>query len=124
METNMTRSYMSKAPSSVNDYDGSGDWFKIFDWGPTFNGGQSSWPMRSMHLHSSSSSSSLSSALLYAPAWRLINGGSKLTTMQTRTSTPSPSASRTASICCASSRWPSTTRVASRSSTSAARRLT
>ncbi len=38
---------MSKAPGSVNDYDGSGDWFKIFDWGPTFSGGSSSWPMRS-----------------------------------------------------------------------------
>lgn len=39
--------YMSKAPGSVSNYDGSGDWFKIHDWGPTFNGGQSSWPMRS-----------------------------------------------------------------------------
>lgn len=24
---------MSKAPGAVADYDGSGDWFKIFDWG-------------------------------------------------------------------------------------------
>lgn len=39
---------MSKAPGSVTGYDGSGDWFKIYDWGPTFNGGQSSWPMRSL----------------------------------------------------------------------------
>jgi hypothetical protein len=25
--------YMSKAPASVKEYDGSGPWFKIFDWG-------------------------------------------------------------------------------------------
>ncbi|KAK0745017.1 glycoside hydrolase [Apiosordaria backusii] len=25
--------YMSKAPGAVKDYDGSGQWFKIFDWG-------------------------------------------------------------------------------------------
>ena len=43
--------YMSKAPGSAADYDGSGDWFKIFDWGPSFSGGQSSWPLRSMSLH-------------------------------------------------------------------------
>ncbi|KAJ4415333.1 hypothetical protein N0V85_002775 [Neurospora sp. IMI 360204] len=30
--------YMSKAPGAVADYDGSGDWFKIYDWGPTFGG--------------------------------------------------------------------------------------
>ncbi|VBB79669.1 Putative Glycoside Hydrolase Family 61 [Podospora comata] len=41
--------YMSKAPGSVKDYDGSGEWFKIYDWGPTINGGQSSWPMRSSY---------------------------------------------------------------------------
>ncbi|KAL2198242.1 glycosyl hydrolase family 61-domain-containing protein [Corynascus similis CBS 632.67] len=41
--------YMSKAPGSVNDYDGSGDWFKIYDWGPTFSGGQASWPMRNSY---------------------------------------------------------------------------
>lgn len=34
--------YMSKAPGLVQDYDGSGPWFKIFDWGPS--GGN--WPMR------------------------------------------------------------------------------
>ncbi|KAK3295057.1 glycosyl hydrolase family 61-domain-containing protein [Chaetomium fimeti] len=43
--------YMSKAPGSVTDYDGSGDWFKIYDWGPTFNGGQSSWPMRNSYQY-------------------------------------------------------------------------
>lgn len=37
---------MSKAPGSANDYDGSGDWFKIQDFGPTFSGGQASWPMK------------------------------------------------------------------------------
>jgi hypothetical protein len=40
--------YMSKAPGKAADYDGSGGWFKIYDFGPTFNGGQASWPMRSM----------------------------------------------------------------------------
>jgi hypothetical protein len=35
--------YMSKAPGAVADYDGSGPWFKIYDWGPS----GSSWPMRS-----------------------------------------------------------------------------
>lgn len=35
--------YMSKAPGAVADYDGSGLWFKIFDWGPS----GSSWPLRS-----------------------------------------------------------------------------
>lgn len=25
--------YMSKAPGKVEDYDGSGPWFKIYDWG-------------------------------------------------------------------------------------------
>ena len=34
--------YMSKAPAAVADYDGSGAWFKIFDWGPS----GSSWPLR------------------------------------------------------------------------------
>ncbi|TGJ88734.1 hypothetical protein E0Z10_g40 [Xylaria hypoxylon] len=28
--------YMSKAPSTAAAYDGSGDWFKIFDWAPKF----------------------------------------------------------------------------------------
>ncbi|KAI1811964.1 lytic polysaccharide monooxygenase [Poronia punctata] len=27
--------YMSKAPDKVNDYDGSGDWFKVWESGPT-----------------------------------------------------------------------------------------
>ncbi|KAG7406065.1 glycosyl hydrolase family 61-domain-containing protein [Fusarium sp. MPI-SDFR-AT-0072] len=37
--------YMSKAPSSASSYDGSGGWFKIKDWGPTFSGSTSTWPM-------------------------------------------------------------------------------
>ncbi|KAI0474517.1 glycoside hydrolase family 61 protein [Xylaria cf. heliscus] len=37
--------YMSKAPSTAADYDGSGDWFKIFDWGPKFGNGQAQWTM-------------------------------------------------------------------------------
>ncbi|KAK3401538.1 glycoside hydrolase [Sordaria brevicollis] len=39
--------YMSKAPGAVADYDGSGDWFKIYDWGPTFTGNGANWPLRS-----------------------------------------------------------------------------
>jgi hypothetical protein len=62
-----TSLYMSKAPGSVKDYDGSGDWFKIYDWGPTFNGGQSSWPMRSMFYLSSSSSGPFLSPSLSLP---------------------------------------------------------
>ncbi|KAI2606096.1 glycoside hydrolase family 61 protein [Hypoxylon fragiforme] len=38
--------YMSKAPGSAGEYDGSGDWFKINDWAPIFNGGQASWTMK------------------------------------------------------------------------------
>lgn len=45
-QTNIHPRYMSKAPGSANDYDGSGDWFKIQDFGPTFSGGQASWPMK------------------------------------------------------------------------------
>ncbi|KAI3326243.1 lytic polysaccharide monooxygenase [Xylariaceae sp. AK1471] len=38
--------YMSKAPSgAISQYDGSGDWFKIYDWGPNFSNGQASWTM-------------------------------------------------------------------------------
>ncbi|KAI1380834.1 glycoside hydrolase family 61 protein [Hypoxylon crocopeplum] len=38
--------YMSKAPSTAAEYDGSGDWFKINDWAPIFNGGQATWTMK------------------------------------------------------------------------------
>ncbi|OTB09081.1 glycoside hydrolase family 61 protein [Hypoxylon sp. CI-4A] len=38
--------YMSKAPGEAVDYDGSGDWFKINDWAPVFNGGSASWTMK------------------------------------------------------------------------------
>ncbi|KAI1129151.1 glycoside hydrolase family 61 protein [Nemania abortiva] len=37
--------YMSKAPTTAAEYDGSGDWFKIYDWGPKFGGGQAQWTM-------------------------------------------------------------------------------
>ncbi|KAI1140441.1 glycoside hydrolase family 61 protein [Hypoxylon sp. FL0543] len=37
--------YMSKAPSTAAEYDGSGDWFKINDWAPQFSGGQATWTM-------------------------------------------------------------------------------
>ncbi|KAI0134672.1 glycosyl hydrolase family 61-domain-containing protein [Xylariales sp. AK1849] len=37
--------YMSKAPSTAVDYDGSGAWFKTFDWGPDFSSGQAVWNM-------------------------------------------------------------------------------
>ncbi|KAG7292003.1 hypothetical protein NEMBOFW57_002033 [Staphylotrichum longicolle] len=37
--------YMSKAPGKASDYDGSGGWFKIKDWGPTFSGGSASWTL-------------------------------------------------------------------------------
>ncbi|KAK3682197.1 glycosyl hydrolase family 61-domain-containing protein [Podospora appendiculata] len=43
--------YMSKAPGAASDYDGSGDWFKIYDWGPTFSGGQATWAMRSEYSY-------------------------------------------------------------------------
>ena len=38
---------MSKAPGSASSYDGSGGWFKIKDFGPTFNGGSASWNLGS-----------------------------------------------------------------------------
>jgi len=38
--------YMSKAPSTAAEYLGDGGWFKIQDWGPTFSGGSSTWPLR------------------------------------------------------------------------------
>ena len=36
---------MSKAPGAVSQYDGSGGWFKIHEWGPSFPGG--TWPLSS-----------------------------------------------------------------------------
>ncbi|ORY04574.1 glycoside hydrolase [Clohesyomyces aquaticus] len=36
--------YMSKAPSAVGSYDGSGSWFKISQLGPTFSSGAINWP--------------------------------------------------------------------------------
>ncbi|RYO85196.1 hypothetical protein DL766_001884 [Monosporascus sp. MC13-8B] len=37
--------YMSKAPGAAADYNGSGPWFKIKDWGPDFSRGQAVWTM-------------------------------------------------------------------------------
>ncbi|KAI1756361.1 glycoside hydrolase family 61 protein [Xylaria castorea] len=37
--------YMSKAPGTAAEYDGSGDWFKFYDWGPKFGNGQAQWTM-------------------------------------------------------------------------------
>ncbi|KAI1347881.1 endoglucanase II [Xylaria sp. FL0043] len=37
--------YMSKAPGAAADYDGSGEWFKIKDFAPTFSGGSATWDM-------------------------------------------------------------------------------
>ncbi|KAH8879799.1 glycoside hydrolase family 61 protein [Thozetella sp. PMI_491] len=37
-----TSLYMSKAPGAVADYDGSGSWFKFYDWGPS----GSSWTLK------------------------------------------------------------------------------
>ncbi len=39
--------YMSKAPGAAPDYDGSGLWFKIYDWGPTFGSTQATWDLSS-----------------------------------------------------------------------------
>ena len=37
--------YMSKAANGAANYDGSGDWFKIKDIGPTFSGGSATWDL-------------------------------------------------------------------------------
>ena len=37
--------YMSKAPGAAADYDGSGDWFKIKDISPNFDGGSATWDL-------------------------------------------------------------------------------
>ncbi|KAI0474932.1 glycoside hydrolase [Xylariaceae sp. FL0804] len=37
--------YMSEAPGNVSDYDGSGDWFNIHNWGPDFSSGTATWDM-------------------------------------------------------------------------------
>ncbi|KAH6630789.1 glycoside hydrolase family 61 protein [Chaetomium sp. MPI-SDFR-AT-0129] len=42
-----TSIYMSKAPGSASDYDGSGGWFKIKDWGADFSSGQATWNLGS-----------------------------------------------------------------------------
>ncbi|KAI0127227.1 fungal cellulose binding domain-containing protein [Xylariales sp. AK1849] len=37
--------YMSKAPTTAAEYDGSGEWFKITDIGPTFDGSTATWDL-------------------------------------------------------------------------------
>ena len=37
--------YISRAPGSVQDYDGSAGWKKFYDWGPQFSGGRAQWTM-------------------------------------------------------------------------------
>jgi hypothetical protein len=37
--------YMTKAAGSASAADGSGDWFKIKEIGPTFTGGQATWDL-------------------------------------------------------------------------------
>ncbi|KAI1735110.1 endoglucanase II [Xylaria scruposa] len=43
--------YMSKAPSTAAAYAGDGEWFKIKDFGPTFSGGSSSWPLAQTYTY-------------------------------------------------------------------------
>jgi hypothetical protein len=38
-------SYMSKAPTTASEYDGSGEWFKIKDIGPDFSSGTAVWDL-------------------------------------------------------------------------------
>ncbi|KAH7396008.1 glycosyl hydrolase family 61-domain-containing protein [Cadophora sp. MPI-SDFR-AT-0126] len=41
-----TAMYMAKAPTTAKEYDGSGQrWFKIVEIGPTFSGGNPTWPL-------------------------------------------------------------------------------
>ncbi|SPO07153.1 related to cellulose binding protein CEL1 [Cephalotrichum gorgonifer] len=37
--------HMSRAPGSVQGYDGSDGWRKLYDIGPSFTGGQATWPL-------------------------------------------------------------------------------
>ncbi len=43
--------YMSKAPGAASDYDGSGPWFKIYDWGPIFSNGQATWNLADTYTY-------------------------------------------------------------------------
>lgn len=97
---------MSKAPGSAAEYDGSGDWFKIYDWGPNFNSGQASWTM---------------SGMLYLLSWELVAMYQYTDNInQGATRAPFQSASPPASISCASRALPFITRVLLPSGTSAA----
>ncbi|KAK7753958.1 hypothetical protein SLS62_004057 [Diatrype stigma] len=43
--------YMSKAPGTAAEYDGSGPWFKIKDWAPDFSSGQAVWTMSGSYTY-------------------------------------------------------------------------
>ncbi|TGJ81557.1 hypothetical protein E0Z10_g7198 [Xylaria hypoxylon] len=43
--------YMSKAPAAASAYDGSGEWFKIKDFGPTFTGGSATWSLEKTYSY-------------------------------------------------------------------------
>lgn len=43
--------YMSKAPGTAAEYDGSGAWFKIKDWAPDFSSGQAVWTMSGSYTY-------------------------------------------------------------------------
>ncbi|KAJ9156095.1 Glycoside hydrolase family 61 protein [Pleurostoma richardsiae] len=43
--------FMSKAPGKASEYDGSGNWFKINDWLPTFGSGGATWPMYAQYTY-------------------------------------------------------------------------
>ncbi|OLN86344.1 putative endo-beta-1,4-glucanase D 17 [Colletotrichum chlorophyti] len=43
--------FLSKAPSRVQDYDGSGKWAKFKDFGPTFSNNYATWPLRLTYEH-------------------------------------------------------------------------
>ncbi|KAI1365115.1 endoglucanase II [Xylaria arbuscula] len=43
--------YMSKAPSTAAEYDGSGEWFKIKDFAPDFSSGTATWDLSQTYTY-------------------------------------------------------------------------
>jgi hypothetical protein len=43
--------FLSKAKGAIEKYSGQEGWVKIKDWGPTFNGGSTSWPLRQTYTY-------------------------------------------------------------------------
>ncbi|KAH9890765.1 glycoside hydrolase family 61 protein [Xylariomycetidae sp. FL2044] len=43
--------YMSKAPSTASEYDGSGEWFKIKDFAPDFSSGTAVWDLSQSYTY-------------------------------------------------------------------------